>query len=187
EAEQPLFSERGQELNGKERIALRLLVHQARQRGHVLRLAAKRIPNQSLQVSTHQRGKDYVLHGRARSTDRLELAHERMGGIDFVVAVRADQHQVPHVRLREKVFDQLERRRVEPLQIVQEQGQRMLRPREYADEPAEHQLEAALLLLWRKRRNRWLSSDDQLQFGNQIHDQLSVRIQRLSKGIAPPV
>ena len=46
EGEQTLFGERGKELNGEKRIAGRLLVHQLRERGGALRLAAKRIRNQ---------------------------------------------------------------------------------------------------------------------------------------------
>jgi len=48
------------------------------------------------------------------------------------------------------------------LQIVEEQGERMFRAREYADESANDQLEAALRALWRKFGDRWLCSDDQL-------------------------
>ena len=43
-----------------------------------------------------------------------------MGGIDFVVAVGADQHQVLHIRPGQQILEQIERRRIEPLQIVEE-------------------------------------------------------------------
>ena len=99
-----------------------------------------------------------------------------MGGIDFVVPVGADQHQVLHVRLGQQILQQIERCRVEPLQIVEEQGERMFRPREYTDKSPEHQLEAALRILRRKFRDRWLFSDDELQFRDEIHNELSVRI-----------
>jgi hypothetical protein len=69
------------------------------------------------------------------------------------------------------ILQQIERCRVEPLQIVEEHGQRMF-PCEYADKPTEHQLEAALRILSRKLRNRWLFSYDELQFENQIHNEL---------------
>ena len=59
-----------------------------------------------------------------------------MGGIDLVVAIGADQQQVPHLRLGQQILQQIERRRVEPLQIVEEERQRMLRPGEDADETA---------------------------------------------------
>ena len=65
-------------------------------------------------------------------------------GIDLIVPIGADQQQVLHVRLRQQILEQVERRRVEPLQIVEEQRQRMFRPREDADEAPEHQLETDL-------------------------------------------
>ncbi len=61
----------------------------------------------------------------------------------------------------------------------------MLRPREYADEPTEHQLEPALRVLQRKFRDRWLVSYDELQFGNEIHNELPVQTYRPTKGVAP--
>src|SRR5262245_36788295 len=61
----------------------------------------------------------------------------------------------------------------------------MFRPREYIDKSTEYQVEPALGLLLRKVRNRWLLSDNRFQFRNQSHHQLSVRIQRVMKGIAP--
>src|ERR1700722_10631662 len=98
-----------------------------------------------------------------------------MGGINLVVSVGADQQQMLRVRLGQKVLDQIERCRVEPLQIIEEQGQRMF-PCEYADKSSEHQLEPALRILWRKLGDRRLFSYDEFQFGNQIHNELAVRI-----------
>src|ERR1700730_17654337 len=60
----------------------------------------------------------------------------------------------------------------------------MFRPREHSDKTAEHQLKAALRVLWRKIRHRRLFSYNKLQFRNQIHYELCVRLQRLAKGVA---
>ena len=49
-----------------------------------------------------------------------------MSGIDLVVAVGADQQQVAYLRPGQQILEQIERRRVEPLQIVEEQRQRMV-------------------------------------------------------------
>ncbi len=70
--------------------------------------------------------------------------------VDLVVAIGTDQQQVLHIRPGQQILEQIERRRVEPLQIVEEERQRMLRPGEHADEPPEHQLEAALRVLRRQ-------------------------------------
>src|SRR5260370_5149736 len=90
-----------------------------------------------------------------------------------------------HIRTSQQIFEQIERCGIEPLQIVEEQGERMLRPREYTDKSTEHQPEPALLVLWRKFRDRWLFSYDELQLGDEIHDELPGRTYRLTKGIAP--
>ena len=90
-----------------------------------------------------ERRKHDLLHLRAGRADRVELAHQRVRGSDLVVAIGADQQQVPQIRVGQQILEQVERRRVEPLQVVEEQRQRMLRPREDADEAPEHQLEAA--------------------------------------------
>jgi hypothetical protein len=67
-----------------------------------------------------------------------------MASVDFVVPVGADLHQVVHIRLGQQILQQIERRAIEPLQVVKQQGQWMLGPREDADESTEHQLTAAL-------------------------------------------
>ena len=109
-----------------------------------------------------------------RLTDCGELAYKRMSRVNFVVTVGTDQKQMPYVWLSEQVFDQIERSCVAPLQIVQEQGERVLRPRENAKETSEHKLEASLRVLWRKIRDRRLLSDDALEFGNEVHNKLPV-------------
>ncbi len=80
----------------------------------------------------------------AGGLDGVELPHQRMGGGDFVVAIGTDQHEVLQIRPGQQILQQIERRRVEPLQVVEEQRQRMLRPGEDADEPPKHQLETAV-------------------------------------------
>ena len=90
-----------------------------------------------------------------------------------------------HIRPRQKILQQVERRRVEPLQIVEEERQRMLGPCEYADKSPEHQLEAALRILWRKFWHRRLLAENEGEFGDQVKDELSVRAQRLQQGVAP--
>ena len=89
----------------------------------------------------------------------------------------------PDHHLQAVLDEQVERGCVQPLQIVEEEGERMFRPREYADKSTEHQLEAALRVLWGKFRDRRLFSYNQLQFGDQVHNELSVRTYRLTKGI----
>src|SRR6202030_195275 len=110
---------------------------------------------------------------------------QRVRGRDLVVPKGADQQQVVHIRLRQQILEQIERRRVQPLQIVEEQHQRMFRPGEDAEEPAEHQLEPALRLLRRQLRDGRLDPDDELHLRDEADDKLAVRADRLRQGITP--
>ena len=78
-------------------------------------------------------------------------------------------------RCVEKIFEQIERGGVEPLQIVEEERQRMLRTRKDADESPQHRLKAALRILRRQIGDRRLLADDEFQFGDEVHDQQPVR------------
>ena len=87
-----------------------------------------------------------------------------MSGTDLVVPVGPDQQQVPHLRIGHQVLQQFQRRRIQPLQIVEEQRERVLRPGERAEEAPEHHLEAVLRILRRQVRDGRLFPDDELQF-----------------------
>src|SRR5882762_2132108 len=91
-----------------------------------------------------------------------------------------------HLGMRDQVLEEVERRCVQPLQIVQKQGERVLFPREYAEEAPEDHLEPALRILRWQPRDRWLLSDHERQFRNEVHDQLAVRAQRFAQGFPPP-
>src|SRR5271154_1275184 len=165
EKQQALFGERLQKLNHEERIAGGLPVHERRQRRGANGFAAKRIGDQLPKVVAGERRQSDLLHLYSGSADRIELAHQRMRGVDLVVAVGADQHQMLQLRPGQQILEQVERRRVEPLQIVEEQDQRMFRKGEDADESAEHEVETALRLLRLELWDRRLVADDGLQLG----------------------
>jgi len=107
-------------------------------------------------------------------------------GTDLVVPVGADQQQVPHVRLRDEVLEQVECPRIQPLQIIQEQGERVFRSRENGDKTPEQHLEPILRVLRREVRDWRLRSEHELQFGHKIHDELSARAERLAQRVTPP-
>src|SRR6202045_3304298 len=127
-----------------------------------------------------------LLDRRSGIANRLERPQKRVRGTDLVVSIGPDQKQVPHLRVRDQVLEEVERRCIKPLQIVEEQRERVLLPREYAEKAPENHLEAVLRVLRRQVRNRWLSSDHELQRGNEVDDKLTVRAQRLAQGVPPP-
>ena len=108
-----------------------------------------------------------------------------MRGIDLVVPIRADEQQVLQIVAGQQVFEQVERRGIQPLQVVEEERKRMLRSRKYADEPPKDQLKTSLRFLRRKLWYRRLLANDVLQFRDEFDDEQSVRIQRLAKRVAP--
>src|SRR5271170_8087396 len=58
-------------------------------------------------------------------------------------------------------------------------------PCEHVNESTEYELEATLRILCRKCRDRLLLADDELQFRDQVHHQLTVRTERLLDCVAP--
>src|SRR6516162_10097447 len=132
-----------------------------------------------------ERPKRDLVYRSASGLDCVEFAHERIRGSDFVITVGAYEEKIAEIGSVQQVFHEVERRRVEPLQVIEEERQRMLRPSEDADKLPKHQLEPPLRVLWRKCGNRRRLSDDELQFGNEIHNQSSVLAERLQQRVTP--
>ena len=185
EAEQALFRERVKKLNDEERVACGLLLHQLRQRRDMGWIAAKRIRDQLLEVVASEGCQVNLLNQRSGLADCVELVPQRMCGIDLVVPISADQHQVLQIRLGQQVLQQIESRSIEPLQIVEKERQRMFLPGKNTDESAEHELETALRLLWIEFRNRRWVVDNELQFRDEVGHEPCIWPQRLHKSIAP--
>src|SRR5262249_9379444 len=106
--------------------------------------------------------------------------------VDLVAAVGADQHEVSQLRARQKILQQIQGGRIQPLQVVEEQGQRMLASCEHADETTESEVEAALSQVCRNLGKGRLLADQEPQFRNQVHDQLAILLQRGTQVLAPP-
>jgi hypothetical protein len=60
------------------------------------------------------------------------------------------------------MLKEVERCYIQPLQIIEEQGERVLLACEYPKEAPEHHLKAILRLLRRQVRDRWLFPNHQL-------------------------
>src|SRR6202790_4867475 len=114
-------------------------------------------------VESERRKRD-LLDPRSGFADRLQLP----------------QQQVPHFRVRDQVFNEVERRCIKPLQIVKKQRERVLLAREYPEETPENRLEAVLRVLRRQVRDRWLLPDHELQLGNEVDDELTIWTERLA-------
>src|SRR3981189_396336 len=84
------------------------------------------------------------------------------------------------------MLEQLERRGIEPLQVIEEQRQRVIRSGERAEEAPEHPLKSILCLSRRKVRNGRLFPDQELKLGNEVDDELTVRAHCLAQRVSPP-
>src|SRR5260221_1312886 len=116
----------------------------------------KGVRQQLAQIVTPERCENDVLHCRASMADRIELAHQRVRGIDFVVSIRADEQHVMQIGAGQQVFEQVKGGRIQPLQVVEEERKRMFGSREYADEPSKDQLKTSLRFLRWNLGHRWL-------------------------------
>ena len=105
--------------------------------------------------------------------------HDHSGepeSIEFVPKRELDRAQQEIERLRkqsERLRKENERLRKENDRLQQE------------TERLRRELEAALRVGWRKIMDRWLFSYDEPQFRDKIHNEPSVRTQRLMKSVAP--
>ena len=113
----------------------------------MLRFHPQRVGDEPSHVAGRQRLERDLLDIRPSVADPLQRPDERMRGVEFVGAVGANQQEVPHVRFCDQVLKEFEGRSIQPLQIVQEQRERMLRLGESADETPENHLESIPRLL----------------------------------------
>ena len=68
------------------------------------------------------------------------------------------------------MLEEVERCCIQPLQIIEEQRERVLRPGERAEEPPEHHLEAVLRISRRQVWNGRLFPDDDLHLRDEADD-----------------
>ncbi|HET6408986.1 MAG TPA: hypothetical protein VFG14_13955 [Chthoniobacteraceae bacterium] len=132
-----------------------------------------------------ERGQDDLLDPSPRLAHSLERLDERMRGADLIVPVSAHQEQVSCIRERDQMVEKVERRCIEPLQIIEEQRERMLLPRKRGEEALKNRLKAMFGVLRGQIRNRRLGSDNQLELGNQVDNELAVGAKRLAQDSPP--
>ena len=100
-------------------------MNQLRQGSRTLCFCVNRVHDQLRHVLVVEGCKSDLVNGGSRGPNCVELPDQRMGRVNLVVTVRADQHQVMHVRLHQQILDEIKCRGIEPLQIVEEQRERV--------------------------------------------------------------
>src|SRR6516225_2074160 len=160
-------------------------MHQLRQRCCAIRPAVQCIHDQLLGVFTRKGRESYLLYLPAGVLDGFKHPPQRVSGIDLILPIGADNQQMPEIGPGEEILQQVERRRIEPLQIIEEKRKRVIGPSEDADEASENELESTLRLVRLELRDRWLFTEDELQFRDEIDHEPAIWPQRLQKIMAP--
>ena len=127
EFKQVFFGERVQKLDQEKRITAGLLMDQPRQWIGVCRFAAKCIRHELIHAIAGEGLQADFLHPRSCVADDVEFSRQRMGGAYLMVTIGADQQQVSQVRPDQQILEQIQRGRVQPLQVIEEERQRMVR------------------------------------------------------------
>jgi hypothetical protein len=78
-----------------------------------------------------------------------------------------------HLAVGNQPLQQFERRRIDPLKVVEKEHERVLRPCKDIDESLEDQMKAVLAVLRGKVRNWWLLASNEGEFRNEIDDELT--------------
>ncbi|MFT3773199.1 MAG: hypothetical protein QM820_48085 [Minicystis sp.] len=174
ERHQLLLVQRGQELVDEEGIAAGLVVHEPRELADVLGALVDRVGDQLGHVLRGERRHHDLAHPRAARTGLLEHQRQRMGGPDLVVAERADEEEIPRVRMREEVGEEIEAGRIHPLEIIEEDGHGVRRAGEHPEELPEHPVKAILRVDEGQLGDGRLPPDDQLDLGDHLGDELPI-------------
>ena len=109
-----------------------------------------------------------------------------MIGIDFVIAVRANQEHRSQSRPRQQRLEHIQRRRVGPLQVVEEDDQGMVWGGEGGQKAVKHKPESVACLGRPEGLRRELRAEDKLDLGNHLGNHASVRSERLGEPRSPP-
>ncbi|MCG3119981.1 MAG: hypothetical protein ALAOOOJD_02543 [bacterium] len=132
-----------------------------------------------------QRRQGNVIEFRAGLFNFSQCQPQRMGGAHFVVTVGADQKKIVTLGICGERLQQQQRRGIRPLQIVQENNERMLLLRENLNKTLEDQIETVLRFRRWQLRNCRLRTENQLDFRNNIDDDLAVGTERLRELVFP--
>ena len=123
-----------QKLDHEEGIAVRLLTDQSFEASQGRLVRAQAVGEELQEARLVQRPQGEPAHTGIAAFEAISRDRQGMVGGYLVVAVRADDQQRSRVGVGEDRVQQFQRRRVDPLQVVEEDDQGMVGPREDADE-----------------------------------------------------
>ena len=175
------------ELHRKQRVAFGLLVEQLRQGFDGAAARAQRVGHELRQIVARERSHAQIEEPAFGIAQRLQSHGEPVRRQNLIVPVRADQQEMPHLRLQREPLDEFQRRRIQPLKIVDEQRQGVSGLCERLQEPLKNHVESVLGLLRREIGRRGLIADDEGELRHEVHHQLTVRPERLEQPPPPAI
>ncbi len=189
EGDQAVAVQRHQELRREKRIARGLGQQQLGQRRGVVGLHMQRVGGELRQCRQRERRQVEALDRQPRVLQRGHGGEQGVAGLDLVVAISTHQQQVAQRRARQHRFEQLQRRAVGPLQVVEKEHQRLLGAGLAGDEILERQAQPVVGLgrrQRRRRRQRLHHAEQRRQLGDQRGDGRDVVAERARQPLAPP-
>ena len=81
-----------------------------------------------------KRLQDDLLHPTAGFMDARQPQPQWVCRRDLIISIRADNQEMSELWLSQHILDDVKRRCIEPLQVIKEQHQRMLRPGENGEQ-----------------------------------------------------
>jgi len=185
--EQTFFGERRQELDREKRIAQRFFVHQPSKRFGAPTLTMQGVRYEFGNIVARESCENDLAYYSLRPANSIQGLHQGVRRADFIVSKRADDQKMADARVRDDVFEQLEGRSVEPLEIVKKENERVLLISKHTQKGSEYHVKTGLGFHGRKLCNRRLPTDDELEFGDEVHDELPIRANGLADRASPTI
>src|SRR5262249_10714376 len=104
---------------------------------------------------------------------------------ELIGPVSSNQHQARYISPSDQIADQLDRRHVQPLQVVNEKDEGATGAGKGPNQPPENDAEAIQPILGREIRNRMLTTEEKLERGNKLRHNMAVRSDRVRQRLAP--
>ncbi len=174
ELQEPLLLQAGQELSGEERVASCLFMDKPGEGACPMRIELERVADEQIDLADAQGAEFQLLDGPSVRPDRRDHLVERVVGLDLAGPVGADQVEVVRPWIDGDGLHERERRRIQPLQVVEEDDERMAFTRERSDESLERRVEALRGLGGIECRQRRLRADEGREFGKELEQQPAV-------------
>ena len=184
-AEQVLRVHRVQEAPHEEGIAGRLADEEVGQRPHPSRVFAERFGGELRHGLGAERLQVDLLDADPGCAQRREEEGQGVGRAHLVVAIGGDEQDVVARGVADPLLEKLQRGRVGPLQVVQEDHQGVIRLREDAQEAREQRMEPVPRFDGTDLGHRCLRTEDVLELRHEGDQELPVRRDRVLDLLPP--